>query len=76
MNEIDFENFEAKLEVFDQNAFFQNELIGSHSIGLATLYRNPSHEIYNKWLPLINPKDVKKTQGYILVSAYIIGEGD
>lgn len=57
MNEIEFENFEIKIEVYDLNEFKQNILIGLHSIGLSTLYRNPNHEIFNSWLPLFHPKE-------------------
>ena len=66
---------EILFEVFDMNDFTLNPLIGAHSIGLATLYRNMNHEFHNSWLPLESPKNTE-TQGYLLVSCYIIGKND
>lgn len=56
MNTIEFESFEIKIEVYDQKQFGQNQLVGVYSVGLSTLYRNPAHEIFNNWLPLVHPK--------------------
>jgi len=44
-------------------------------LGLATLYRNMNHEFHNSWLPLEAPTTTE-TQGYLLVSCYIIGKND
>jgi Ca2+-dependent lipid-binding protein len=34
------------IEVFDESKFWANDLIGSFSIGLGTLYKNDNHEYY------------------------------
>jgi hypothetical protein len=57
MNQYELETYELLLEVFDHNAIFANELIGFHSIGLSTMYRNLNHEFYKVWVTLFN-KDV------------------
>ena len=52
MNTIEFEQFEIKIECFDLKQFGSNQLVGIYSVGISTLYRNPGHEIFNKWLSL------------------------
>jgi Ca2+-dependent lipid-binding protein len=54
LNAYELETFELILEVYDYNAVMTNELIGTHSIGLSTLYRNLNHEFYKVWLTLFN----------------------
>ena len=76
INDIEFEKFEILIEVIDMNKFATNSLIGHYSIGLATLYRSSNHELYNTWLALTNPKNNLEPQGFLLVSAYIIGTDD
>lgn len=76
MNDIEFEKFEILIEVIDMNKFQTNSLIGQYSIGLATLYRCSNHELYNTWLALTHPGRNLEPQGYLLVSAYIVGIDD
>lgn len=76
INDIEFEKFEILIEVIDMNKFQTNSLIGRYSIGLATLYRSSNHELYNTWLALMHPESNLEPQGYLLVSAYIIGTED
>jgi hypothetical protein len=54
MNQYELETFEIILEVYDYNAVFSNEVIGFHSIGLSTLYRNLNHEFYKVWVSLFS----------------------
>ena len=56
MNQYELETFELIVEVYDYNPMMTNELIGYHSIGLSTLYRNLNHEFYKIWLTLFNPE--------------------
>lgn len=56
MNQYELESFELIVEVFDYNPVMTNELIGSASIGLSTLYRNLNHEFNRVWLTLFNTK--------------------
>jgi hypothetical protein len=55
LNERELESFEILFECMNYNEFTRNDLIGSASIGLASLYRNSGHELYNKWLDLTHP---------------------
>ena len=54
---------------------FTNALIGSYSIGLSTLHRQPNSEIYRQWLRLNNPEKPNQVVGYLLVNCYILGPG-
>lgn len=76
MNTIEFESFECKIEVYDLKQFGANQLVGIYSVGISTLYRNPQHEIYNSWLPLVHPKFGLEPQGFLLASAYVISPFD
>lgn len=61
------------------SSFFANTLIGTFSIGLATLYKSMNHEFYMKWLTLTDPNEQgsdSDIKGYLLVSCYIIGAND
>ena len=77
LNETELQQSELRLEVFSHNNFFSNSLIGKFSIGLSTLYKNANHEYFNVWLVLSNPdEDPDETQGYLLISCFVIGPGD
>ena len=52
MNELEKEQWEIKIEAWAYSGFVKNSLIGSSSIGLATLYSRAGHELYQTWLPL------------------------
>ena len=73
MNQYELETFELIIEVYDYNAIMTNELIGYHSIGLSTLYRNLNHEFYKIWVTLFNPEMPNEIQGYLQVSCFIVG---
>ena len=76
MNQYELETFELIVEVYDYNALMTNELIGYHSIGLSTLYRNLNHEFYRVWVTLFNPDLPNETQGYLQVSCFIVGPSE
>jgi hypothetical protein len=77
MNNTDLQTSELTFEVHSRNNFFSNDLIGSFSVNLSTLYKNANHEYFNVWLVLSNPnEDPDESQGYLLVSCFIIGPGD
>jgi hypothetical protein len=62
MNHIEVENFEILIECIDLNEFTTNSLIGSFSIGLATLYKKSNHEIFNSWVMLTHPDHEAEAQ--------------
>jgi hypothetical protein len=64
------ETFEIIFECMNYNDFSSNDLIGSFSIGLGTLYRNSGHEIFNKWLPLSHPDLGAEIQVNLLFSNF------
>lgn len=76
-SDIEREQFEITLTIYDQKDFWKNSVIGSSSIGLGFLYNQSNHEIFYKWITLKDPEDTKNTaKGFVLLSCYIIGEGD
>lgn len=51
-------------------------MIGFCSIGLSTLYRSLNHEMDKQWLPIFREDAEDSNLGAIMVSCFIIGEGD
>lgn len=76
MNQYELETFEIIVEAYDHNPVYANEMIGSYSIGLSTLYRSLNHEFYKCWLTLYNHEDSPDVQGYLLVNCFIVGPGE
>jgi hypothetical protein len=76
MNEYELETWELYFEVYDQNSFFTDALLGACSIGLGTMYRYTQREFYRCWLSLFSEERPKESQGYLMVSCYVIGPGD
>jgi len=78
MNQYELETFELIFEVYDYNPVFSNVLIGQHSVGLSTLYRNLNHEFHRVWLTLFNPdlQNNHEIQGYLQVSCFIVGPNE
>ena len=76
MNQYELETFELIIEVYDYNALMSNEIIGYHSIGLSTLYRNLNHEFYKVWLTLFNNEKPNEIHGYLQVSCFILGPNE
>ncbi len=76
MNQHELETFEINLEVYDYNAIMTNEIIGFHSIGLSTLYRNLNHEFYKVWVSLFNKDKPNEVQGYLQISCFILGPNE
>ena len=76
MNEYELETWELFFEVYDRNTFLADSLIGASSIGLGTMYRNTNHEFFRCWLSLFNTQRPKESQGYLMVSCYILGPSD
>eukprot|EP00359_Climacostomum_virens_P001470 CAMPEP_0204897796 /NCGR_PEP_ID=MMETSP1397-20131031/921_1 /ASSEMBLY_ACC=CAM_ASM_000891 /TAXON_ID=49980 /ORGANISM="Climacostomum Climacostomum virens, Strain Stock W-24" /LENGTH=1426 /DNA_ID=CAMNT_0052065573 /DNA_START=152 /DNA_END=4432 /DNA_ORIENTATION=+ len=76
MTDVEYESFELVVEVVHYNSFFNNVLIGKHTIGLSTLHRNANHEFFNVWLTLLHEESGSEPKGYLQVNAFIVGEND
>ena len=76
LNKLELETMELVFQVYDYNAFFANELIGSHSVALSTMYRNMKHEFHRTWVPLLNDQEGSEPQGYLMISCFIIGPNE
>lgn len=76
MNDYELETWELSFEVYDRNTFLADSLIGASSIGLGTMYRNTNHEFFRCWLSLFNTQRPKESQGFLMVSCYILGPTD
>lgn len=62
--------------MYDHNDILANELIGSYSMGLSTIYRHANHEFYKVWLRLVDPSNVQNPCGcvaFLRVSCFIVG---
>lgn len=55
MNQYELESFELIFQLIDHNDLMPNELIGSYSMGLSTIYRHANHEFHRVWLRICNP---------------------
>jgi C2 domain len=62
LSETDLQKMEILLEIYSKNEFLLNDLIGSTSIGLGTLYKNMNHEFYNIWLPITFPDQKNRSK--------------
>lgn len=72
----ELESWELKIECMDFNMFMTNDLIGSFSVGLATLNRNSNHEFYNTWITLLHSDYGSTPRGYLLINCFIVGPDD
>jgi hypothetical protein len=68
LNKLELEMMELIFEVYDYNPIMPNELIGTHSIGLSTMYRNFNRQFYKTWVSLFTPKTGSEAQGFLQVS--------
>lgn len=62
MNEYELESFELIFHLFDHNDILANEFVGSHSVGLSTVYRHANHVFYKVWLRLVDPQSASPCQ--------------
>ena len=62
----------------DANVLLKNVLIGSYTFDAARIYYQKDHELYRKWVALMNDEDAECTgvQGYLKLSIQIVGPGD
>ena len=79
----------ALIEVFDENIWTRNDLIGVFEFDLSWIYYREHHEVYNQWIALTNPdadeeedeekgdnEDIHGVEGYLKLSITILGPGD
>ena len=76
MNDYELETFELIIELYDNNNFLWNQLIGQYSIGLSTLHRALNHEFYKTWVGCFHPDEPHKVQGYLKISCFIVGPNE
>lgn len=73
-----YERENIYIECIDANTFFRNELIGRHTFSLKSIRNqtSPQHQIYKKWIVLLNPKFPNEGQGYLQTTITVLGPGD
>lgn len=76
MNKYELESYELIFEAYDYNSFYSNDLLGSYSIGLSTMYRHANHEFYKVWLRLSEKDNPANITGYLKISAFIVGPNE
>ena len=80
IKDVDREIFEAgtiKIEIYDADTFGRNDLIGSYTFDAIWIFYQKDHEIYRRWIGLVderNPKD-RGIQGYLQCSISIVEPG-
>lgn len=57
MNQYELESFELNYHLYDHNDIMANELIGTYSMGLSSIYRHANHEFHKVWLRLVDPSN-------------------
>jgi hypothetical protein len=64
--------------MYNHRDIMANELIGSYSMGLSTIYRHANHEFYKVWLRLVEPNAANPVScvAFLKVSAFIVGPGE
>jgi hypothetical protein len=70
---------EASIEVrvHDFNAFWAHKLIGMVVFDARTVYSLPNHEMYRKWVGVMNDKSRNnRYHGFIKLSVTVLGPGD
>ena len=67
-------NIVVQLE--DDQGFFQNSLIGEVLIDLTDVHDGPGHELFGKWLPLLNPAHGSEVQGFLRVSVSVLRDAE
>ena len=78
----------VKIAVYDMDTmpFSKSDLIGEFTIDLLSIYYEPHHEIYRRWVALSAPFSARKpmigeaaeggVQGYLKLSLALLGPGD
>ena len=75
----------VKISVFNANTLpmVKNDLIGEFTIDLLSIYYEPHHEIYRRWVALTAPASARKNgavkggvQGYVKMTLALLGPGD
>jgi len=73
------EFFKGKINisVMDANTVLRNVEIGSYEFDLATVYEAENHELYRKWIALVDKTgEFPGVQGYLRLSITVLGPKD
>jgi hypothetical protein len=74
---VEVEQAQINISVYDANVVTRDELIGSYNFDLASIYAQPNHEIFRRWLALSDVTDENEgIQGYLQVTAVVLGPDD
>jgi hypothetical protein len=81
MRNLDKEKFQEgviSIKVNNANYLQRTQLIGAYVFDASSVYFQKDHEMYRKWVALMNDEDAERTgvQGYLKCSVTIIGPGD
>lgn len=77
MNQAEFESNIIQIDVFDANTIRRNVLIGSASVDLKRVYYEPGHEMYKKWVALVDKTgETEGLQGFLQFSCAVVVQGE
>ena len=67
-----------RVEIMNANVVTKNDLIGAYTFDASQVYFQKDHEMYRKWVALMNDEDPEDNavQGYLKLSVQIVGPGD
>lgn len=73
----EFEACKITLEVYDANTVMRDVMIGAAQVDLTQVYYSPNHEMYKKWVGLMDVSGEQQgPQGYLKFSAVVVPEGE
>ena len=65
LSKEEFQNGQLTVHIQDDQGFFSNSLIGETVLDLTAVHDSPGHEMFGKWLPLLNPTHGSVLQGFV-----------
>eukprot|EP01156_Anaeramoeba_ignava_P017863 Anaeramoba_ignava/a90184_286.p1 GENE.a90184_286~~a90184_286.p1 ORF type:complete len:1304 (+),score=348.32 a90184_286:131-4042(+) len=72
----DFMTKKILIQVFDSNTIRRNVLIGQYELDPQFVQGEPNHEIWHRWVILVDPDRHTGAQGFLKLSCVVLGPGD
>ena len=76
LSKEEFQNGQLTVHIQDDQGFFSNSLIGETVLDLTAVHDSPGHELFGKWLPLLNPTQGSVLQGFVRLSVSVLRDGE
>ena len=76
LSKDEFQDGSVTVQIEDDQGFFCNSLIGEAMLDLTDVHDSPGHEVFGKWLPLLNPAQGSVLQGFLRVCVSVLRDGE